>query len=440
MGAIGVRDAGSWVDSDGGTVSREIFADQGVFDRELERVFARTWLLVGHEGLIPELDDYFVSRMATDSVIVTRNRQNEILVFLNSCAHRVMRLCRYDQGNTPSFTCPYHGWSYSTDRDRVDEPGALVGVPHFAESYGGVLDRTKWGLARAPNVAVYKGTIWANWDPEAPSFFDYLGDMRRYLDFALDHRDGRPGGSEVIAGVQKWRVNCNWKFVAENFAGDLYHEISHRSVDKVGIGPSGGPGRRDQQGTRVTIGFSDLGHGVLGELPHTVEPDYVPIYTNHREVEAYYRKLHKTRVRNLGDRPRVFMSVGTVFPNMSFHGRQPRTLLITHPVGPNESELWRFYLVDADAPAAVKDAARRYYLRYSGPGGMTEADDMENWVYASAAAQGAVARRRNFNYQLALGQARPAPGLTGAVESGSYSEENARIFYRRWAQFMNRED
>ena len=72
--------------------------------------------------------------------------------------------------------------------------------------------------------------------------------------------------------------------------------------------------------------------------------------------------------------------------------------------------------------------------------GITEADDMENWVYASAAAQGAVARRRNFNYQLALGQARPAPGLTGAVESGSYSEENARIFYRRWAQFMNRED
>ncbi len=176
---------------------------------------------------------------------------------------------------------------------------------------------------------------------------------------------------------------------------------------------------------------------MLGELPHDSEPDYIPAYANHPEVEEYHRQLHDDRVRNLGGKPRVTMSVGTVFPNMSFHGRQPRTLLIAHPVGPNETELWRFYLVDADAPAAVKDVARRYYLRYSGPGGMTEADDMENWSHASAATQGAIARRRKFNYQLGLNRVRPAPGLTGAVESGSCSEENARIFYRRWAALMS---
>ena len=37
--------------------------------------------------------------------------------------------------------------------------------------------------------------------------------------------------------------------------------------------------------------------------------------------------------------------------------------------------MWRFYLMDADAPEAVKDAARHYFLRYSGPGGMTAADE-----------------------------------------------------------------
>ena len=71
---------------------------------------------------------------------------------------------------------------------------------------------------------------------------------------------------------------------------------------------------------------------------------------------------------------------------------------------------------------------------------MTEADDMENWTYASESSIGSVARQQDFNYQLALGHARPAPGLRGAVQSGTYSEENQRIFYRRWAQFMAGKD
>jgi hypothetical protein len=60
---------------------------------------------------------------------------------------------------------------------------------------------------------------------------------------------------------------------------------------------------------------------------------------------------------------RVGMTVGTVFPNMSFHANQPRTLLLAHPISANEMEMWRYYLVDADAPAKVKDMLRHYYLR-----------------------------------------------------------------------------
>jgi hypothetical protein len=130
------------------------------------------------------------------------------------------------------------------------------------------------------------------------------------------------------------------------------------------------------------------------------------------------------------------MSVGTIFPNMSFHGRQPRTIAVFHPVGPTEVEMWRFYLMDADAPEAVKDASRHYFLRYSGPGGMTESDDMENWSYSTEASKGVVARRLPYNYQMGLGHAVPVPGLRGAVQSGEFSEENARIFYARWAEFM----
>ena len=428
------------VDAEHGLVSREIFVSDEIFQQELEQIFSRAWLFVGHEDFIPNPNDYFVSRMGGDSVILTRDAEGKIHVLLNSCMHRGMKLCRYDQGNTRVFSCPYHGWSYSTNGKLVDRPGALVGVPGFKQHYRERLDKNEWGLVRVPQVFSYKGTIWASWDADAPPFLEYLGDMKLYLDAALDHRDGREGGSQVLGGVQRWRVKCNWKFAPENFIGDMYHDISHRSVDIVGIGPSGGKGRRDATQNRCTIGFSDLGHGVLGELPHRSELPYVPIYQKNPDVEEYYKQLYDDRVRNLGDKLRVKTSVGTIFPNMSFHGRQPRTIAVFHPISATEMEMWRMYLVDRDAPDHVKDMARHYFLRYSGPGGMTESDDLENWSYATEASKGPISRRYFYNYEMGCGFAEPVPELRGAVQSGDVSEENARIYYKRWAQFMEGSD
>ena len=76
-------------------------------------------------------------RMGEESVILCRDRANTIHVFLNSCRHRGMKVCRYDEGNTPVFSCPYHGWSYSTDGNLVSVPGELIGVPQFATGMTG---------------------------------------------------------------------------------------------------------------------------------------------------------------------------------------------------------------------------------------------------------------------------------------------------------------
>src|SRR5258708_854186 len=210
------------VDLKAGQISREIFVNDEIYTEELERIFARAWLFVGHDSQIPNPGDYFVSSMGEESVILCRDRAGEIHVFLNSCRHRGMKVCRYDEGNTPVFTCPYHGWSYGTD-------GRLVGVPYFREAYHSALDKSQWGLVEVAQLCNYKGGIWATWDPKAPSFLEYLGDFVRILDLQFDGWDGREAQAEVLCGVQKWLVPCNWKFPAENFSGDTYHNISHRS-------------------------------------------------------------------------------------------------------------------------------------------------------------------------------------------------------------------
>jgi phenylpropionate dioxygenase-like ring-hydroxylating dioxygenase large terminal subunit len=223
-----------------GVLGREIFVDESIYRTELGRIFARAWLFVGHESQLPNLGDFFLSRTGEDSVIVSRDLNGKVNVLLNSCRHRGMRVCRYEQGNTSNFTCPYHGWSYRSDGSLGHVPGELIGVPWQKVAYSDRLDKSQWGLIRASKIEVYKGSVWATWDDSTPGFLDYLGGMKVYFDELLDARDGGEGGSEVISGVLKWRMACNWKFCAENFAWDTYHaHTTHRSAEVAGIGPGG---------------------------------------------------------------------------------------------------------------------------------------------------------------------------------------------------------
>jgi hypothetical protein len=285
----------------------------------------------------------------------------------------------------------------------------------------------------------YKGTIWASWDENAPAFESYLGAAGMHLDQTLDCRDGRAGGSEVI-GVHKWLFPANWKFAAENFLGDSYHNPSHKSVDMIGIGPSaqaGVLGRRDnemEQAQHIWVGFPE-GHGVHSAWAPEKD-EFIDSYLDQPEIGAYFRHCFEERKRRLGQGARLIPFVGTIFPNTSYHGRQPRGLCAWHPHAPGQTQGSRYFLVDADAPAAVKDFMRKYYMRYSGPAGMTEQDDMENWLYATAASSGTIARRYPFNYQQSMGVAALDGPVPGEV-STQYSEHIARNYYRRWASYLD---
>ena len=263
--------------------------------------------------------------------------------------------------------------------------------------------------------------------PRRRIFSNYLGDAVDHLDQVLDCRDGRPGGAEVI-GVHKWVFPSNWKFAAENFLGDTYHNPSHRSVDMVGMGPSGQRGQSSRRDNEYAGGPAHLG-GVSAGPRHgqcsDAGADRVCFrhYQQHPIVDEYFRHCFHERKRRLGEKARMLPLVGTMFPNASYHGRQPRGICVWHPHSPTETEGWRFFLVDADAPAEVKDVLRRYYMRYSGPAGMTEQDDMENWLYATQASKGTIARRYPFNYQMSMGVYKTNDPIPGDVSHADHRSD-----------------
>src|SRR5262249_38335281 len=95
-------------------------------------------------------------------------------------------------------------------------------------TYDGTLDKSTRGLHKA-RVETYLGLIFATFDHDAPSLLDYLGDDYRFYLEALFDRDGN--GTVVLGGIQRWRLDCNWKMPSENLAGDMYHpDVSHASL------------------------------------------------------------------------------------------------------------------------------------------------------------------------------------------------------------------
>jgi nitrite reductase/ring-hydroxylating ferredoxin subunit len=434
-------------------LSRDAYVSPEVHAAELERVFRRTWMVVGHESQIPKPHDYFVSRLGTDSVILTRDNSGAVHVLLNSCRHKGMRVCRYDEGNTRKFTCPYHAWSYGIDGKLVRAPGQLVGVQEYKAAYDGKLDMVEWGLINARSES-YKGLVFATWSEDAPPLAEYLGDMRWYLDWLLDCRDGRPGRSAAVGGVLKWRINCNWKAATENFIGDGLHGApTHRSVEAVAIGPGGEGttrhGTTSQKLNAMTdFSFPRWGHGGLAyePAPGTGEEDFYPTFASPVgpvDVPPVVEEWHRQAARRRAARMRGGMGVtgpicvGGVFPNLAFHTTFPRTIAVFHPIAPGVCEAWRWLLVDADAPKEVKDLARHHFMRYSGPAGMTEQDDLENWTYLTEASRGTQARRFPYNYQARLHRERESEVLKEAVlTDGLGTEGSIRSYYRAWQRHM----
>ncbi|WP_156680788.1 aromatic ring-hydroxylating oxygenase subunit alpha [Sphingomonas profundi] len=427
------------IDTDSGLVDRAIFADQAIYDKEMAEVFEKSWLFVGHESQIPDKGDYFLSQLGREPVVVTRDAKDEVNVLLNICTHRGMPVCRYDRGNAKLFTCPYHGWTFANNGD-------LTGVPLRAEGYGAQLDRSKWGLIKA-RVARYYGSIWATFDEAAPSFEDFLGDMAFWLREFMMAPDGEDDGLEVVDGILKCEIPSNWKFGAENAAGDLYHDVSHKSVQRVGLALTKLRGRHtwDADPAKfklLNITFPAGGHAVRGNLYENPGRDYQSQWAADPEVDAYFRDAHYARQKRLGEKERLLNRGGIVFPNFVYNAANRTSITSWIPRGPSRTEVWKWIFVPKKAPQAVKDAMRNYLLRYTGPAGMVEQDDFENWGSAQVGANSILARRLPMNYQLRLGDharwAWPERWIgEGALVDEGVSEHAQRIFYDRWAEMMS---
>ncbi|MGH7386340.1 MAG: aromatic ring-hydroxylating oxygenase subunit alpha, partial [Candidatus Rokuibacteriota bacterium] len=192
-------------------IHASLYTDMRIFADEIERIFHRGWVFVGHDSEVPRPGDFVTRRVGAQPVLMVRGRDGAVSVFVNRCRHRGTMLCPAERGHARTFACPYHGWTYDLDGD-------LIGVP-YPGGYA-ALDKRDYSLEAAPRVSSYRGFVFASFAAAGITLAEHLGAATRLIDRSCDLSP--TGEIELTAGWVKHRCAANWKTLPENDS-DGYH-------------------------------------------------------------------------------------------------------------------------------------------------------------------------------------------------------------------------
>src|SRR5437762_3935766 len=125
-------------------VHRDVYTHPEVFQLEMERLWSRTWIYVGHASQVPNAGDFITLDIAAKPVIMVRLADGGIRVLMNRCAHKGTKVVSDSSGNAgKTFRCPYHSWTYRLD-------GSLINIP-LKDGYAGTRLEAQ-GLSVVKNV------------------------------------------------------------------------------------------------------------------------------------------------------------------------------------------------------------------------------------------------------------------------------------------------
>lgn len=191
-------------------VDNRVYTDQRTFDREVERIFMRSWLFVAHESEIADAGDFVTTMLFGNPLLITRDRENRVHAFLNVCRHRGSMLVEDPRGHCSAFRCPYHFWVYSLTGD-------LVGVSQEAAYDGTGFEKENYPLVEV-GCSIELGLVFVNLSADH-------GTLREWLGEELIEAMAKPLGLaefDVINSNPSQPLSVNWKVVTEN-GRDGYH-------------------------------------------------------------------------------------------------------------------------------------------------------------------------------------------------------------------------
>jgi Rieske 2Fe-2S family protein len=198
------------------TLPQEYFVSPDTFAREQSGIFANHWILAGHQSHLSKPGDFFVIRIAGESLIVIKDQSRTIRAFYNVCRHRGTRLCETEAGRVRAIQCPYHAWTYGLD-------GKLIGAPHMDGVPG--FDKADYSL-HSVNVGIWEGFIFVNLAKTAVSLDEWFAPLAgKFSHWNL---------SNLRSAKQvEYDVRANWKLIFENYSECYHCPGVHPALSKI---------------------------------------------------------------------------------------------------------------------------------------------------------------------------------------------------------------
>lgn len=397
-------------------VNRQAFFSPEIFACEQERIFARCWIYAGHESEVPNPGDFCSRRVAGRPVILVRGDDGTVRVLLNTCTHRGALVCREQTGNTRTFQCPYHAWTYNTRGDLVGLPGE--------DAYSPAFDKKALRLAEPPRVESYRGFVFMNLNPVGESLLDYLAGAKEFLDLVCDQSEV---GMEVVRGAQLYSIRANWKLLVENSI-DGYHGLPTHQRYLQFLAEMGGldmtaSGRFPGKG--LALGN---GHAVIeyeppwGRLVARWNPSFGE--AKKTEIEALYKRIEDRFGAEWAYRITQTSRNLLIFPNLIINDIMAITIRTFFPLSPEYMEVSAWALAPQEESAENRALRLDHFLTFLGPGGYATPDDVEMLELC----QKGFANREVKWSDISRGMNRPQPTTTDELQM--------RAFWRQWQELL----
>ena len=406
-------------------VHRDLYIDPEVFQLEMERLWSRTWIYVGHTSQVPQAGDFITVDIAAKPLILVRQTDGSVRVLMNRCAHKGTKLVYDFAGNTgKTLRCPYHAWTYRLD-------GTLLNIP-LKQGYDGTGLR-ETGLA-AVTHEVYRGFVFARL-ADGPGLGEYFGDSLSSIDNLADRSP--EGELEITGGCLRYLHNCNWKMFVENLNDTMHPMIAHAS--SAGTAKKLWKGKPAEMPKPMAIEqyapfandykfFDDMGVRVYPH-GHGFSGVNFSIHSAYSSIPEYEQAMQRTYGPE-----RAKQILGTVrhntvyYPSLTIKGAI-QSIRVARPLAADKTviESWTFRL--KGAPAKLLERTVMYNRLINSPMSVVGHDDLH--CYRSAqeglAAEGNewVSLHRNFR-----------PGERGEMTCNGTSEISMRNQFRAWREFM----
>jgi len=343
-------------------VHREAFTSEAVHALEVERIFERTWVYVGHESQVAKPNDYITTTVGRQPVLVTRDAKGQLHGLLNSCRHRGMVVCPLRAGNQKFHTCRYHGWVY--DSAGANRQVSAQDVGRYPQAF----NAQQLGLVPVARFDAYRGFLFASLHADVPPLDEHLGDSRPFLDLIADQATEQ--GLEFVPGAVTYTFDANWKMQIEN-ALDMYHfayvHVSYLDlVRSRAQSPAALPPPDGEQGS-----FSfGRGHALMWRSHSRVTSELLA-----RRSATFAGRMSEAALK--------WSSFGrnlTIFPNMQIVDNVSSMMLrVIRPLSARKTEMQTWCIAPKGEPAAERAARIREYEDFFNPSGLATPDD--NVIY-----------------------------------------------------------